>query len=71
MLTLISTFGLGIAARETGLSRIISDFVVTFGDGTGKFALLCSEYLFTVVLSALIGNYGSAIIMFHVILNVL
>lgn len=70
MLTLISTFGLGKAAQSTGISTLISNFILSLGKHSGSFGLLCIEYLFTVILSALIGNYGSAVIMFPVVVNV-
>lgn len=70
MLTLISTFGLGKAAQITGISTLINNVILSLGKHSGSFGLLCFEYMFTVVLSALIGNYGSAVIMFPVVINV-
>lgn len=67
VLAIVSTYGLGSALDNTGVAKLIADGLVKLGKATGNIGLLCVLYLTTSVLSCVISNQATVILLWPVV----
>lgn len=67
VLAIVSTYGLGTALDKTGVAKIIADALVKLGKATGNIGLLSILYLTTSVLSCVISNQATVILLWPVV----
>lgn len=66
LLALAAAIGLGKSLEQSGASDVIAQQIVHFAKPMGPYAILGSIYLTTVIFNMLIGNIGSAVLIFPI-----
>lgn len=66
LLALGAAIGVGKALEQSGASDVIAQQMIFFSKPMGPYAILASIYLTTVIFNMLIGNIGSAVLIFPI-----
>jgi di/tricarboxylate transporter len=69
VLTIVAAFGLGNGLRNSGVASFIANALVNFSVPLGPYALLASISIVTVLVSSVVSNNATVILMFPICVN--
>ena len=70
VLAIVATYGLGSALQKTGVAAALAKVLVSVGSSLGPVGLLCMLFLCTSVLSCVVSNQATVILLWPVVRDI-